>query len=82
MMEKQPCQVKNLAFNRFCGVDFCPSCNVFHLKIGYTTLHIPPEAFVTVCETVNAALARFQRHKAVPDIELAMASQEAKGPLH
>lgn len=80
-MEKQACTVKNLAANRYCVVDFCPSCNVFHLKIGFVTLHIPPEAFATVADTVTTALARFQRHRA-DQLSRAVATQEIKGPLH
>jgi hypothetical protein len=81
-MEKQPCQIQNLAVNRFCAVDFCPTCNVFHLKIGYATLHVPPAAFVTVCNTFNSALVRFQSHQASPELEFAKGGRGIEDPLH
>lgn len=62
-MEKAACRVRTLANDGFCAVEFCPGCQVFHLKLGYTTLHINPEAFLALGATIAAAVARYQRQR-------------------
>ncbi len=60
-VKESPCRIQTLAGDRWCSVDFCPGCKVFHVKIGYATLHLAPEAFSAVCGILNTALARSQR---------------------
>ncbi|MDF9393390.1 MULTISPECIES: hypothetical protein [Methylococcus] len=62
-MKNIPCRVRNLAGDGLCRVDYCPDCTCFHLKLGYASLHLHPEAFLRLCATLNAALARFQRQE-------------------
>jgi hypothetical protein len=81
-VKKAPCRVQPLANDSLCSVDFCPGCQVFHVKIGYATLHLNPEAFSALCGTVNAALARFQRRARETDQEPAPEARKAESTLH
>jgi hypothetical protein len=83
-MKKASCRLQTLASDGLCSVDFCPGCQVFHIRIGYATLHLNPEAFSAMCATVNTALARFQRHSETADEGPLAAVREngGKNPLH
>lgn len=54
------CRPRPLAGDGLCAVAYCPGCDVFHVRIGYTTLNLNPEAFAALCGTTAAALARFR----------------------
>lgn len=81
-MKKSPCRVQTLAGDGLCTVEFCPGCNVFHLKIGYATVQIHPEAFSKMCGTINTALALFQRQSRAINARQAPDIHEAKKALH
>jgi hypothetical protein len=81
-MKKALCRVQTLASDSLCSVDFCPGCQVFHVKIGYATLHLNPEAFSALCNTVTTALARFQRHAKGTDQEQTAEARPAESLLH
>jgi hypothetical protein len=38
------CQRLVLAKGVICDVELCPSCNLFHVNVGATTLRLPPAA--------------------------------------
>lgn len=60
-MSKTACRIRNLANDGLCRVDYCQDCACFHLKVGYTSLQIRPDAFLRLCGTLNTALARYRR---------------------
>jgi hypothetical protein len=64
-MKKPSCRIQTLAGDGLCRVDYCPDCMIFHLKIGYASLQISPEALSTLCGTLNTAMARFHRQKKI-----------------
>lgn len=79
---KKTCRVQTLAADGLCSVDYCLDCSVFHLKIGYATLHIDPKSYVTLCNTANTALARFQRQRKTADALRLAELREIENPLH
>lgn len=68
-MGNSSCRLQTLASDRWCAVDHCSECEVFHLKLGYTTLHLSAEAFSAVCTVLNAALARYQRSQRGAEVD-------------
>lgn len=82
-MEKPACRLRTLAREGLCGVAFCPGCQVFHLKIGYATLHLNPEAFAALCGTVARALARYRgQAEEVPRESAPDEGRPVPGTLH
>lgn len=64
--DKPACRPRPLAGDGLCAVAYCAGCDVFHVRIGFMTLNLNPEAFAALCGTTAAALARF-RGGAAPD---------------
>ncbi len=56
-----PCKRLILAKGVVCDVELCPSCNLFHLNVGATTLRLPPTALRDLAQTLGIALAQYQR---------------------
>lgn len=81
-MKKSACRVQTLAEDGLCTVQFCAKCKVFHLNIGYATVHIHPEAFATMRGTINTALARFQGQTPPADAGQFPETPEITGSLH
>lgn len=81
-MNKAPCRVQTLADDGTTAITFCQDCQAFHLKIGYTTLHINAEAFVVLGGTINTALARYQRQGNAADTERLVQVRGSESSLH
>lgn len=81
-MKKPSCRVQTLAVDGHCQIGYCLDCKVFHLQIGYATLHLNPEAFVALGGTINTALARLRRHNPASNAEQFTSSAEAEKSLH
>lgn len=80
-MKKPSCRVQTLAEDGHCKIDYCLDCKVFHLNIGYATLHLNPDAFVALGGTIHKALNHFQRHNKAANAER-LTSPEAENSLH
>jgi hypothetical protein len=81
-MKKSSCNVQTMAEYGLCKVGYCHDCKVFHLTIGYATLHISPEGFSSVCTALNAAMARVQRLQKEENAESRAKLHEADEALH
>jgi hypothetical protein len=82
-MNRPACRLSTLASDGAHSVEFCAGCNVFHLKIGYTTLHLNPEAFAALCGIAAAGLARFRRQSGQAHKEQGLEDLHSpKGALH
>lgn len=81
-MNKASCRVQTLADDGTTTITFCQDCKAFHLKVGYTTLHIDAEAFAALGNTIAAALARYQRQKKASDTERLAPTRGVESLLH
>ncbi|HUL13860.1 MAG TPA: hypothetical protein VLU73_17050 [Methylococcaceae bacterium] len=81
-MNKSSCRVRTLANDGLCKVDYCLDCKVFHLQVGYATLHLHPEGFVALRSTIDTALTLFQRQKNAANAEPLASAPEVKNAFH
>lgn len=80
-MSDSACRVQALSENGPVKIGYCHDCQVYHLQVGYITLHLNPEGFAGLGATVNAALAIVQRHEAGAD-ESPSVPSKGKSALH
>jgi len=81
-MNTPSCRVQTLANGGLSKIDYCLDCQLFHLQIGYTTLHLKPEAFATLSGTLNTALACFRRQHSATKGERLQSAAEIENSVH
>jgi hypothetical protein len=79
-MNTSTCRVEKPANNDYCKIEYCLNCKIFHVRIGYATFHLKPEAFSALRHTVNAAYTSFQRYSKA--IGQHAAYYDPEKPLH
>jgi len=57
----EPCRRLVLAKGVVCDIELCPSCNLFHVNVGATSLRLQPTALRDLADTLQVALAQYQR---------------------
>jgi len=72
----EPCKRLVLAKGVVCDIELCPSCNLFHVNIGATSLRLQPTAVRDLTDTLRTALAQYQR------VALLRAQHAATMPPH
>jgi len=66
-MTQTSCRLQTLAEGGLSKIAFCHDCQVFHLQVGYTTLHVKPEAFASLGSAIGSALTVYRRQNAEAD---------------
>ena len=79
-MKKPSCRLETLADDGLTTIHYCGDCEVFHLRIGYTTLHIKPDGLIGLGNAINTSLARLRRRGESAD--RSQAGRELENPLH
>lgn len=81
-MSDPSCRVQALAEGGPAKIGYCHGCRLYHVQIGYVTLHINPAAFAGLGAAVTAALAIVQRQEAGAEAEGAAAAPGGRSALH
>ncbi|WP_348757468.1 hypothetical protein [Candidatus Methylocalor cossyra] len=78
-MKKPSCCLETLADDGLTTIHYCRTCAVFHLRIGYTTLHVKPDGLIGLGNAINTSLAKLRRRGEA--IARSQAGRELENPL-